>query len=214
MLALKKVAITGTISSGKSTVLSHFRTWGAYTVDADSLLHAVFSSDTPVGQKILELFGEQAFVPDGTIDRAYIGKQIAHNRELRSQLEEICHPYVLKRLGQLYEEVKDRVDTWKLFVAEVPLLFESSTPFAAWFDVVCVVDASLPLLQQRFLQKGHTLEQFIWRYESQMAPEKKKQYSHYSIENNGTLEELRDKAKSLFTTLTCTPYGSYKQRRN
>jgi len=201
MLTLKKVAITGTISSGKSTVLSYFRSWGAYTVDADSLLHAAFSIDTPLGQKIIKLFGALALLPNGRIDRSYIREQIAQKKELNVQLEMICHPYVLETLNRLYKEVMHETSKWRLFVAEIPLLFESSFPFATWFDVICVVDAEYALAQQRFLKKGYSLEQFSWRYERQLSPEKKKQRAQHIIENNGTLEELREKTKRLFTTL-------------
>jgi dephospho-CoA kinase len=201
MLNLKKVAITGTISSGKSTVLSYFRSYGAYTVDSDSLLHAVFSSDTPLGQKIIKLFGFCALLPDGQIDRSYLGEQIVLNKELRVELEKICHPYVLETLNQLYKREKEASEKYRLFVAEVPLLFESNTPFAEWFDVICVVDAKKSLAEQRFLQKGYTVDQFVWRNERQLTSEEKKQRADHIIENNGTLEELREKTKRLFNIL-------------
>lgn len=202
MLTLKKVAITGTISSGKSTVLSYFRSWGAYAVDADSLLHAAFSSDTPLGQQIVKLFGALALLPNGQIDRVYVREQIAHNKERNRQLEMVCHPYVLETLNRLYQEAMREANKWRLFVAEVPLLFESEVPFTEWFDVICVVDAEPDLLKQRFLHKGQSIEQFTWRYERQLPSKEKKQRAHHIIENNGTLEELRTKTEKIFIALT------------
>lgn len=202
MLALKKVAITGTISSGKSTVLSYFRSWGAYAVDADSLLHAAFSSNTPLGQQIVTLFGALALLPNGQIDRVYVGEQIAHNKERSRQLEMICHPYVLDTLKSLYQEAKQESNTWRLFAAEVPLLFESAAPFLEWFDIICVVDAEPDLLKQRFVSKGYGVEQFDWRYKRQLPSKEKKQRAHHIIENNGTLEELRAQTEKVFIALT------------
>ena len=153
MLKLKRVAITGTISSGKSTVLSILRSLGAYTVDADQLLHTAFSKDILLRKQIIELFGSKVLLPNGDINRAYISEQVALRDDLALHLELLCHPYLLNSLDKLYTELLLSPESKSMFVAEIPLLFESQTKFADWFDLICVVEAPVSLCKERYCKK-------------------------------------------------------------
>ena len=203
MLRLKRVAITGTIASGKSTVLNILKALGAYTVDADKLLHAAFSNDISLRQQLERLFGVAVFLPHGDVNRAYIAEEISRTPAKAVELERICHPYLLESLDKLYRKVKSQSGQKCLFVAEVPLLFESTTPFKEWFDITCAIYASDDLCKKRFLQEREDTKesaeiQFSWRRNRQLPGEQKKQKADYVIENRGTLDELRQKTKDFF----------------
>lgn len=199
MLTLKKVAITGTISSGKSTVLSFLRSLGAFTVDADQLLHIAFSKDISLQKQIFKLFGSKAKLPDGSVDRVYIAQQIARRNDLALQLETICHPYLLDSLDKLYIQLAKKPGNQRLFVAEIPLLFESKTAFTDWFDIICVIEAPIELCKERYLQeKNRTQEQFNWRLARQLSGEEKKKQAQYVIENTGSLDDLKKQTLLFF----------------
>ena len=103
MLNLKRVAVTGSLSSGKSTVCQLFEQWGAYVVNADRLLHRVFSAQTSLGRRIYSLFGSKVF--DGSfINRARIAEIVASEPKLLTELEEICHPYVNREIQRHYRK--------------------------------------------------------------------------------------------------------------
>jgi dephospho-CoA kinase len=57
------VALTGNVASGKSTVASLFRRWGAVVIDADQLVREVQAPGTPVLTAIVRHFGPGYFAP-------------------------------------------------------------------------------------------------------------------------------------------------------
>ena len=73
MLTLKRVAVTGGLSSGKSSVCFFFKELGAYVVNADDIVHTLLSTDTQLINKVKLLFGENVIV-DGKIDRSKVAK--------------------------------------------------------------------------------------------------------------------------------------------
>ena len=60
MLILRKVAITGGLSCGKSSVCRIFKELGAYVVSADKIVHQLLSPDTNLGQKVIKLIGPKS----------------------------------------------------------------------------------------------------------------------------------------------------------
>ena len=69
MLKLKKIAITGGIASGKSTVCRLLGELGAYVVSADAIVHELLKTDTDLGQRIVQQFGPD-ILESGQIDRS------------------------------------------------------------------------------------------------------------------------------------------------
>jgi dephospho-CoA kinase len=204
MLNLKRIAITGSIASGKTTVCQFFEQWGACIVNADRLLHCAFSTDTSIGRRIHSLFGNKVF-EGNSINRTLIAKVVASEPNLLTELEEICHPYVNREIHRHYREAS-RTRRYSLFVAEIPLLFESRFPLWQWFDAIVVVVSERKIAKERYKQSSGTSEQFDFREARQMPPLKKMQRANYIIVNNESLEELKNNAKKIFDSLkTKTP---------
>lgn len=204
MLDLKRIAITGSLASGKSTVCQFFEQWGAYVVNADHLLHRIFSLDTSIGRRITKLFGNKV-IEGRSISRAKIAEIVASEPKLLTELEEICHPYVNQEIQRHYRKAA-YTGTYRLFIAEIPLLFESRYPLWQWFDAIVVVIADRILSKERYMHSGGTAKQFDFREARQMPPLEKMQHAHFTITNNGSLEELKTNAKELFEYLnTLTP---------
>ena len=65
-----RIALTGGIASGKSTVAQLFVALGARLIDTDQIAREVVAPGSPVLQRIVERFGAAILTPDGTLDRA------------------------------------------------------------------------------------------------------------------------------------------------
>jgi dephospho-CoA kinase len=199
VLTLRKIAITGGLSSGKSTVLQIFKEIGAYAISADDIVHQLLSPNSTIGSQILHLLGEE-ILEDGKFDRKKIAKIVFNDRKILNALEQILHPAVLEEIHHQYTSLKDK-QKFQLFVAEIPLLYEIEK--AHLFDAVIVVECDPSLAQMRFRQKTkQPSEEFEKRMIHQLSPDIKKAKSNYVILNNGDLSNLKHQVENLFQQLT------------
>ncbi len=90
MLKLEKVAITGGLSCGKSSVCRYFKELGAYVISADEIVHQLLIPTNELGQEVIALLGKDIAV-NGTIDRSMIAKKVFENKTLLLSLEKLIH---------------------------------------------------------------------------------------------------------------------------
>lgn len=196
---MKKVAVTGGVSSGKSLVCRILSGLGAYVVDADAIAHNLLSVDTPLGQKIQRLLGSDVVV-DGHFDRAKIADKVFEQQVLLSQLEGILHPAIHAEILQEADRVS-REGHYPLFIAEVPLLFE-----AHWegdFDAVVAVVTEEGLARRRYCLTGRSEADYDRRMKRQCSPVDKAKNADYVLNNDGSEIQLIQAVKTLFSQL-CT----------
>lgn len=196
MLTLKKVAVTGGLSSGKSTVCQIFRELGAYIVSADVIVHGLLSPQSPLATKIIQLLGGE----DQEFDRKKIAKKVFADPQKLKELESILHPAVLEEIERQYNWVKNQ-KSHNLFIAEIPLLYEIESQHL--FDFVLVVICDEEQAKKRFRKSfEETDEEFDRRMSHQLPPSKKMAGADYTLENNGTLAQLRAQVETLYQKLT------------
>lgn len=199
MLKLVKIAVTGGLSCGKSSVCHILKEFGAYVVNADAIVHKVLSPETTLGEEIVQNLGSDIVV-DGKFDRRKIAEKVFNSPLLLRSLEDILHPEVEREIERQYKEVQRRGSA-SLFVAEIPLLFESqeATRNKGFFDYILVVASTEEKCRLRFKEKtGYSDEEYNKRAARQWPIEKKVAAADFVIENNGTEEELKEKVKNLF----------------
>lgn len=184
------VALTGNAGAGKSTVARWFKEWGATLIDADELVRELEAPGSPVLARIVQRFGNEVLLPDGSLDRARLRRLILDDPQARAALNAIVHPAVQARREALLEEARARGDP--IVVSDIPLLFEAARPEA--FDVVVLVDAPEAVRRQRLLERGLSPEEVDRLMAAQWPAERKRARSHVVLENAGTLEELRQAA--------------------
>lgn len=198
MLVLRKIAITGGLSSGKTTVCRFLKEMGAYVVSADEIVHELLSPHTPIGQKAIALLGSD-ILKEGQIDRAAIAKKVFSQPQKLRALEQILHPAVIDEINKRYQQIKSSKHI--LFVAEIPLLYESD--MHPHFDAVVAVISDPSLSKQRFCQDtGYPEQEFDRRMARQWDPKQKEAQADFTIFNNGTLDQLKESVKKLFQSLT------------
>jgi dephospho-CoA kinase len=129
-----RVALTGGIATGKSTVLRMLQARHIPTIDADVLARQAVAHGSPGLQAIVDRFGSGVLDRDGALDRSALAAVVFSNPQARRDLEQIVHPAVYAAIRAWLEELPQ--DT-PLAVADIPLLFE--TGHQVDFDRVVVV---------------------------------------------------------------------------
>jgi dephospho-CoA kinase len=199
MLKLKKIAVTGGLAAGKTTVCQLFKELGAYVVSADEIVHQLLSPDTAVGPQVVSLLGSD-IVSGQEFDRKKIAAKVFTRPDLLRKLEELIHPAVFDEIERRYQQV-NKAKKHPLFLAEIPLLFESERE--GQFDAVISVYAKREICLQRFKHEtNQPADEFEKRMMRQINPERKAASAQYTIENNGNFEQLKTKVKTLYTQLT------------
>jgi dephospho-CoA kinase len=117
-----RAALTGGISTGKSYCLAKFAQLGAATIDADRLAREVVDPGTSGLERVIDRFGPHILRPDGTLDRAALGRIVFADRTARADLEAIIHPEVYRRIGEWFANLPSGT---RVAVADIPLLFET-----------------------------------------------------------------------------------------
>jgi dephospho-CoA kinase len=134
-----RVALTGGIGSGKSTVADLFADLGVQVVDADAVAHALTAQGQPTVAEIARAFGGEVVDASGALDRAALRRRVFADPAQRHRLEGLLHPRIRSRMTA---DLATARGPYALLV--IPLLFETGQTDLA--DRVLVVD--LPEAEQ------------------------------------------------------------------
>ena len=192
-VSIKKIAVIGLFSAGKTTFCQTLSKLGAYVVIADDLVHEVLAQDNQVIALVREQFGEKIFTK-GKIDRKKLAAEAFSDKKQLQVLEQILHPRALARIQQKYQTVQEN-PRYKCFVVECAVLERAN--WLKWFDDVWAIIAPKELCIQRAEQKGYTATEWDMRSQwTEPPPKLAKQ-----ITNTGSLEQLQDSARDLLATI-------------
>jgi dephospho-CoA kinase len=175
------IALTGSISTGKSTTVKLLEAAGFHIIDADTIAHQILDEQYQV---IAEMFGE-AFVKDGKVDRKALGSIVFSDEEKRKKLESLLHPLIYDEIKRLSIE-EDKLG--RPYFVDIPLFFESRRyPIERSLVVYATEEQQLKRLVNR---EGYTSEEALKRINAQMPVEEKRKLATYVIDNSGTLTQL------------------------
>jgi dephospho-CoA kinase len=184
------VAVTGPFASGKSMLVRFMGELpGTETASADEIVHHLLKNDRRTISRIIERFGEGVRGPDG-IDRRALGREVFGDAGALRDLEEILHPLVRSET-----ERRIGASMAKLFVVEIPLLFETGRGEDFDFTVAVTVPEERRCMwaEQRGLDEA-ALRAVEAR---QLSGEEKARRADLVIQNEGDLDRLREQAYEL-----------------
>jgi dephospho-CoA kinase len=163
-------------------------------VDSDLLAREAVAPGSPGLERIAEHW--PGVVHDGTLDRPALAQIVFHDDAERAALNAIVHPLV----RQLAFEREADGRPGQIVVHEIPLLYESG--FASFCDWNVVVIAPQEVRVARLLARGGmTLDDIEHRMAAQIHPEEARSRSDFAIENDGTLEQLRERTGEVYSVL-------------
>lgn len=93
-----RIGLTGPIGCGKSTVAGWLRDVGATVIDADDVARKAVEPGEPALDAIFHAFGRGVQAPDGSLDRAALGRMVFADADALARLEGITRPAVRPRI--------------------------------------------------------------------------------------------------------------------
>ena len=182
------IALTGGISTGKSTVCNLFKLHGFLTIDADKIAHKLLDENS---DKIIEMFGKQ-YVENGKVLRKELGKIIFSNEDNKLKLEALLHPLIKEEIikeSKIYEEQN------KPYFVDIPLFFEK---MHYPIPKSLVIYTPKELQVQRLMKRDNINEQEAkLKISNQMDIEEKKNLADMVIDNSKDLKHLQNEVEKI-----------------
>ena len=177
--------LTGGIACGKSTVTKTFRAHGIPMVDADIVARQVVEPGTPGLAAIVDSFGAEYLLPDGTLDRLTMGKLVFSNQDAMNKINHIMAPIIAaesdKQLTNLHTEGN------KIVGYDAALIVEqgNSKKYRPLIVVSCPQDTQIARLMSR---NSLTREEAVARIVAQFPVEAKVKLADFVVDTSGTVE--------------------------
>lgn len=189
------IGITGGSGSGKSSLAGLMQSEDALLIDADIIAREVVEKGMPALLEIVNTFGEDILMPDGSLNRKKLGAIVFGDKQRLLLLNQITHKYITER-------ILDIINTkgYKSYIIDAAILIESEMYKSC--DVVVVVTADEKVRINRIMERdGLSKTEAAKRVASQTAQEELIKKADYVIENNEDLKCLKAYADSLRLSL-------------
>ena len=186
-----RVALTGGIASGKSTVASLFAELGVPIVDMDLIAREVLAPGSTLLEQVIARFGPGVRAADGSLDRRALREIIFADARARARLESILHPAIRARAAEC-----EAARGGPYVITVVPLLAESER--AGEYDRVLLVDSEERLQRERLSERDGSSAATIEAALGAQAPRAaRRAVAHDIILNDGALATLRPRVQAL-----------------
>lgn len=180
-----RVAVTGGIGSGKSTVSARLAERGAVVVDSDRLAREVVAIGSPGLAAVIDRFGPTMQAADGSLNRAALAAVVFSDPEARRDLEAITHPRIRDRFAALAAAAPADA----VVVNDIPLL--TALPAVAGFQLVVGVGADVELRIRRLIGRGLSEVDARARIAAQIDDDARRPLTDVWMDNNGGVKTLR-----------------------
>lgn len=185
------------MASGKSMVVSFLVSQVAKIIDADEISKEIIAPGSEPYRRLVATFGQEILAADGTIDRGKLGKIAFGEKEKLELLNQITHPPIIKRVKDDLRSLGDILKAEDVIILRAPLLIEAGLTDQVDFVAVVVADEETRIKRIE-AQRGLTAEEAKQRLMAQLPDIEKVKLADYVIENNSTLDELKEKADKFW----------------
>ena len=195
----KVVAVTGGIGSGQSTVCKYLQDLGCKIIDVDKKAKQIIQKDNSLQNELKKSFGDEIFHKDGQLNRKRLAHLAFRDEAQTLQLNKLIHP---RMVAEVVEEMETARFSQKypLIVVDAALIFEIS--IEQMFDAIIVVYARLENRIKRVMDRdGLKRTEILARVRRQIPLDDKKTWADFTVDNNGTVEELKKRTEKIFEVL-------------
>jgi dephospho-CoA kinase len=188
-----RVALTGGIASGKTTVANLFAGLGVPLIDTDVIARQVVEPGEPALAQVVATFGPDVLDTDGRLDRRRMRERIFADPTAKQRLEAILHPAIRAEMERQSREVGGPYQ-----VLVIPLLTEGKR--REHVDRVLLVDVPEELQIQRLMMRdGVTHEQARASLNAQATRADRLAMADDVVRNTGRVDDLRAEVAMLHT---------------
>ena len=189
-----RIALTGSIGMGKSTVAAMFARAGIPVFDADAVVRALQGP----GGALVETIGEHfpGTVHNGSLDRDRLAQIVLDDRGRLAELEAIVHPAVQAAREAFAEAHRDS----PALLFEIPLLFE--TGGEEEFDKIVTVSAPPEVQRARVLQRPGMTEAKLDSILARQTPDSdKRARADFVIDTGCDLSTTESQVRAIIACL-------------
>ncbi|MFV0396261.1 MAG: dephospho-CoA kinase [Coprobacillaceae bacterium] len=184
------VGITGGIATGKSTVTNYLIKHNYVVLDSDLFSREALTIDKGCIELVKQNFD---CVTNGEIDRKKLGSIVFHDKKAKKKLEDIVHPYVIKRLKNGIVENKDR----EIVFLDIPLLYECHLEYLCDTIVVVYCDEESQIL--RLMHRDNIDREYAKTIiNNQMSMSEKLKQADIVLDNSKSKEDLLEQIQKLW----------------
>ena len=191
--------VTGSSGSGKSEVCNFLAELGATVISADDLAKQALAPGSKALTQVREIFGDKVFSGEA-LNRKALGQTVFASSMLREKLENIVHPII----GELAKEAFTKLIAagGQILIYDCPLYFETKLREKKFKGVILITAPEERKIARLVARDGITLESAKRRLSNQLSDKERAGVSDFIVDNSGSLEELKSKVQSLFSSLT------------
>ncbi|MCX7924761.1 MAG: dephospho-CoA kinase [Fimbriimonadales bacterium] len=194
---MQRIAVTGGVAEGKTTVLRMFESLGATTLSSDRIAATLLLPGTDLWRELIQEFGQAILEADGALARERLAQLAFSDARFRRRLNRLMHPPVVHAL----ETQVNRLEPGSpLVLIEVPLLIE--TALQGWFDSVIVVQATPALQRRRLLERGVPMARARQMMRAQLPTRCKVAFADWVIRTHRPLQQVEQQVRRIWRALT------------
>lgn len=169
------------MGSGKTTVAKIFEQLGVSVYSSDERAKQLMVENTSISNGLTQLLGDEAYTPDGQLNRSFISSKIFNNKELLNGVNAIIHPVVFVDFDTWLESHQSE----PYILKEAAIMFESDSYKKV--DKVIIVTAPDAIRIERSMKRDHaSYEEVSSRISKQMPQSEKEKLADYIINNDGS----------------------------
>jgi dephospho-CoA kinase len=187
---MRRIGITGSMATGKSTLLDAFAKAGIPVFSADQAVAELYENEAVAGVEAMF----PGVTVNGIVDRPSLSRHLAKNPADFKKLEAFIHPLVRQKITRFMDEAE--AEGHAAVAVEVPLLFESGHDYG--FDAIAVTYVDPEIQNQRIMARpGMTVEKRDTILARQMPQAEKKKRATYLFDTARPRAAIEAEVKDL-----------------
>ena len=184
-----KVAITGGIGTGKTTISSMFADKGIPVFNSDEIAKEIMNTNSLLKNEIVTAFGDKAY-DKNKLNKEYLSDAVFNNEILLKKINSIVHPYVADEFNSWIQEQDS-----KYIIYESAIIFENQAE--DFFDkIICVTASEEEVISRIMKRNDFSVDKIKSIINKQLPNDAKVQKSDYVIESMN-ISKLSDKVLEI-----------------